>query len=87
MASQTKRRAPRKESSRSGSKSSQRKRKAPRKAGQGSGSGNGSQRSPLRNQTDESTVPEREYQDYTRGSISTRWSTSRAGPPTTCGPT
>jgi hypothetical protein len=75
MASQqTKRRAPSKRSSRSGSKSSERKRKAPKKSGQGSsGSGDGSRRSPLRNQTDESTVPEREYQDYTLlhpGSIS-----------------
>jgi pyruvate/2-oxoglutarate dehydrogenase complex dihydrolipoamide acyltransferase (E2) component len=57
MAQQAKRRAPRKDSPKSGSK----------------GSGNGSRRSPLRNQTDESTVPEREYQDYTLlhpGSIS-----------------
>lgn len=75
MAQQTKRRAPRKDSRKAGSKSSESKRRAPRKSGQGSskGSGNGSRRSPLRNQTDESTVPEREYQDYTLlhpGSIS-----------------
>jgi e3 binding domain len=71
----TKRRAPSKRSSGSGSKSSERRRRAPKKSGQGSGGGggNGSQRSPLRNQTSESTVPEREYQDYTLlhpGSIS-----------------
>jgi hypothetical protein len=59
MATQTKRRG---------------QRRAPRKSGQGSKSGgNGSKRSPLRNQTQEGTVPEREYQDYTLlhpGSIS-----------------
>jgi hypothetical protein len=69
---QTKRRASRKSSSDSGSRKSESRRRAPRKSGQGSGS-DGSQRSPLRNQTDESTVPEREYQDYTLlhpGSIS-----------------
>jgi hypothetical protein len=74
MAQQSKRRASRKSSGNSGSKGSQSKRRAPRKSGQGSdGSGDGSQRSPFRNQTDESTVPEREYQDYTLlhpGSIS-----------------
>jgi e3 binding domain len=76
MAQQTKRRASRKSSSDSKSKgkSEQSKRRAPRKSGQGSRDGSeGSQRSPLRNQTDESTVPEREYQDYTLlhpGSIS-----------------
>jgi 2-oxoacid dehydrogenase-like protein with E3 subunit-binding domain len=76
MATQQKqRRASRKSSSRSNSesKSSQSKRRAPRKSGQGSSSGDGSQRSPLANQTDEGTVPEREYQDYTLlhpGSIS-----------------
>jgi len=83
MATQQKeRRAGRKSSSTktSESKKSQSQRRAPRK-GSGSSSGtssggsggNGSQRSPLRNQTDESTVPEREYQDYTLlhpGSIS-----------------
>ncbi|HXR29825.1 MAG TPA: E3 binding domain-containing protein [Solirubrobacterales bacterium] len=70
---QTKRRAPRKESKRSGSGGSQRKRRASSKSGQGQDGSEGSQRSPLRNQTDESTVPEREYQDYTLlhpGSIS-----------------
>jgi len=69
---QTKRRASRKGSSGSGSRKSESRRRAPRKSGQGSES-DGSQRSPLRNQTDESTVPEREYQDYTLlhpGSIS-----------------
>jgi hypothetical protein len=70
----TKRRASRKDSSKAGSKSSEARRRAPRKSGRGSGNGSGgSQRSPLRNQTDESTVPEREYQDYTLlhpGSIS-----------------
>jgi len=81
MATQEKkRRAPRKSSSGAGSKGSERRRRAPRKSGQGSGnrssrgSGNGaSGRSPFANQTDESTVPEREYQDYTLlhpGSIS-----------------
>jgi len=74
MAQQTKRRAGRKDSSKAGSKSSESRRRAPRKSGQGSGDGGGkSKRSPLRNQTDESTVPEREYQDYTLlhpGSIS-----------------
>jgi hypothetical protein len=74
MATQTKRRASSKSSGSSGSKSSNSKRRAPRKSGQGSsGGGNGSKRSPLRNQTSESTVPEREYQDYTLlhpGSIS-----------------
>ncbi|HEX9968470.1 MAG TPA: E3 binding domain-containing protein [Solirubrobacterales bacterium] len=75
MATQQKeRRAGRKSSSTktSESKRSRSKRRAPRKGGQESGGG-GSQRSPLRNQTDESTVPEREYQDYTLlhpGSIS-----------------
>jgi e3 binding domain len=76
MAQQTKRRASRKGEG-SGSKRSQSKRRAPRKSGQGGGGSNGSEggsrRSPLRNQTDESTVPEREYQDYTQlhpGSIS-----------------
>lgn len=70
---QTKRRAPRKESRGSGSGSSQRKRRAPRKSGQGSNGDGGSRRSPLRNQAEEGTVPEREYQDYTQlhpGSIS-----------------
>lgn len=69
---QTKRLASRKSSSDSGSRKSESRRRAPRKSGQGSES-DGSQRSPLRNQTDESTVPEREYQDYTLlhpGSIS-----------------
>jgi len=74
MAQQTKRRAGRKDSSKAGSKSSESRRRAPRKPSQGSGNGGGgSQRSPFRNQTDESTVPEREYQDYTLlhpGSIS-----------------
>jgi e3 binding domain len=76
MATQEKkRRAPRKSSSRrtSESKSSQKKRRAPRKSGQGSSGTDGSQRGPYANQTDESTVPEREYQDYTLlhpGSIS-----------------
>lgn len=72
---QTKRRAPSKRSRGSGSKSSERKRRAPKKSGQGSsdGGGEGSERGPYRNQTSESTVPEREYQDYTLlhpGSIS-----------------
>jgi len=71
---QRKRRAGRKDSStRKSSQGPQSKRRAPSKAGQGSGNGGGSQRSPFRNQTDESTVPEREYQDYTLlhpGSIS-----------------
>lgn len=77
MAQQAKRRAPRKDSRASGSRSSESKRRAPRKSKQekgSGGSGNGNnRRSPLRNQTDESTVPEREYQDYTLlhpGSIS-----------------
>jgi hypothetical protein len=82
MATQEKkRRAPRKSTGkRSESKDSRRKRRAPRKSGQESGGsggsgggGNGSQRGPYANQTDESTVPEREYQDYTLlhpGSIS-----------------
>jgi e3 binding domain len=74
MATQTKRRASRKSSDGSKSKSSQGRRKAQRKSGQGSSErGNGSKRSPLRNQTQEGTVPEREYQDYTQlhpGSIS-----------------
>lgn len=72
MAQQTRRRAPRKSSGNSKSRGSQSKRRAPRKQSQGS-EGNGSKRSPLRNQTSESTVPEREYQDYTLlhpGSIS-----------------
>jgi hypothetical protein len=83
---QTKRRAPRKDSSSAGSRSSSGKRRAPRKSGQGSGRSGGSRssrgsggsngqsrRSPLPNQTDKNTVPEREYQDYTLlhpGSIS-----------------
>ncbi len=75
---QKKRRAGRKSSSTktSESKSSQSKRSAPRKTSQESSSGSdgsGSKRSPFRNQTDENTVPEREYQDYTLlhpGSIS-----------------
>lgn len=77
MAQQTKRRASRKDSSSSKSKarSGQSRRRAPRKSGQGSSrnGSEGSKRSPIRNQTDESTVPEREYQDYTLlhpGSIS-----------------
>ncbi len=77
MASQqTKRRAPRRESGGSKSKSSQSRRRAPRKTVQGSngkGEGKGSDRSPIPNQTDQDTVPEREYQDYTLlhpGSIS-----------------
>jgi hypothetical protein len=55
----------------------QSKRRASRKetksAQKSAGVGGGSQRSPFRNQTDEGTVPEREYQDYTLlhpGSIS-----------------
>jgi hypothetical protein len=72
---QSKRRAGRKEAGKGGSnKSSQARRRAPSKSGQGAGNGSGgSRRSPLRNQTDEGTVPEREYQDYTLlhpGSIS-----------------
>jgi hypothetical protein len=71
---QTKRRAPSKRSRRTGSKSSERKRRAPKKSGQGSGNGSDAGKaSPYRNQTSESTVPEREYQDYTLlhpGSIS-----------------
>jgi hypothetical protein len=83
---QTKRRAPRKDSSNAGSRSSEGKRRAPKKSGQGSGRRGGSRssrgaggtdgqsrRSPLPNQTDKNTVPEREYQDYTLlhpGSIS-----------------
>jgi hypothetical protein len=72
---QSKRRAGRKNLSERGSSGkSQSRRRAPAKSGQGSGNGGGgSQRSPLRNQTDEGTVPEREYQDYTLlhpGSIS-----------------
>jgi len=87
MATQQKeRRAGRKSSSTktSESKRSQSKRRAPRKGSGsssgsssggsgGNGGGSSSRRSPLRNQTDESTVPEREYQDYTLlhpGSIS-----------------
>jgi hypothetical protein len=81
MAEQTKRRAARKDSRSSGSRKSESKRRAPRKSGQGGSkgsssngsSGDGSRRSPLRNQTDNATVPEREYQDYTLlhpGSIS-----------------
>jgi hypothetical protein len=67
---QTTRRAGRKDSKTKGSQS---RRRAPAKSGQGSSDGNGSRRSPLRNQTDDGTVPEREYQDYTLlhpGSIS-----------------
>jgi len=74
---QTKRRTAPTASSRNGSRGSGRRRRAPAKSGQGSGSsggsGNGSRRSPLRNQTSDATVPEREYQDYTLlhpGSIS-----------------
>ena len=66
----TKRRASPKSASDAGSKRSQRRRKAPSK---GSNSSNGSGRSPLKNQTGDGTVPEREYQDYTLlhpGSIS-----------------
>jgi hypothetical protein len=80
MASQqTKRRAGRKSSSGSEPKRSQGgrpqgKRRADSKSGQGSrGGSDGSRRSPLRNQTQDATVPEREYQDYTLlhpGSIS-----------------
>ncbi len=71
---QTRRRAAPKSSNSAGSKGSQGRRRAPAKSGQGSGGdSDGSRRSPLRNQTDEGTVPEREYQDYTLlhpGSIS-----------------
>ncbi len=73
---QTKRRASSKRSRGAGSKGSESKRRAPKKSGQGSSNGSGSggsKRSPYRNQTSESTVPEREYQDYTLlhpGSIS-----------------
>ena len=83
---QAKRRAPRKDAKSAGSRSSNSKRRAPKKSGQGSGRSGGSRsssksggsngqsrRSPLPNQTDKSTVPEREYQDYTLlhpGSIS-----------------
>jgi hypothetical protein len=71
---QSKRRAPRKDSRKAGHASSESKRRAPRKSGQGSSNGGGgSRRSPLRNQSEEGTVPEREYQDYTLlhpGSIS-----------------
>jgi hypothetical protein len=73
---QTKRRTAPTASSRNGSRGSGRRRRAPAKSGQGSGSSggsNGSRRSPLRNQTSDATVPEREYQDYTLlhpGSIS-----------------
>jgi hypothetical protein len=69
---QTKRRADSKRSSSAGSKGSQIRRHAAAKSGRGSGS-DGSRRSPLRNQTADGTVPEREYQDYTLlhpGSIS-----------------
>jgi e3 binding domain len=75
---QKKRRASSKGSGSAGSKGSEGRRRAPRKhsggsSGGGRSSGNGSQRGPFANQTDESTVPEREYQDYTLlhpGSIS-----------------
>lgn len=76
---QTKRRAAPKSSRSAGSKGSQRRRRASAKPHQDSGGGNsgsggdGSRRSPLRAQTGEGTVPEREYQDYTLlhpGSIS-----------------
>ncbi|HYI98996.1 MAG TPA: hypothetical protein VEX36_04865 [Thermoleophilaceae bacterium] len=74
---QTKRRAAPKSARDAGSKGSQSRRRASAKPHQGSGDsgggGNGSRRSPLRNQTGEGTVPEREYQDYTLlhpGSIS-----------------
>ncbi|HEX2392383.1 MAG TPA: E3 binding domain-containing protein [Solirubrobacterales bacterium] len=73
MAQQTKRRAPRKGSRKAGSQSSKSKRRAPRKSSQSNGSGGGGGRSTPRNQTSDSTVPEREYQDYTLlhpGSIS-----------------
>jgi e3 binding domain len=66
MAQQTKRRAPRTGSGKS-------KRRAPRKSSQSNGSGGSGNRSTPRNQTSDSTVPEREYQDYTLlhpGSIS-----------------
>ena len=70
----TKRRASPKSKSRSRSGGSQSRRRAPAKSGQNSrASSNGSRRSPLRNQAEEGTVPEREYQDYTLlhpGSIS-----------------
>ena len=72
MASQeSKRRAGRKDSGTAGSRESDSKRRAPKKSGQGSGSSGGSEksrkskRSRLPNQTDQDTVPEREYQDYT----------------------
>jgi hypothetical protein len=71
---QTRRRAPSKRASDAGSRRSQSRRRAPAKSGPRSdASSNGSRRSPLRNQTADSTVPEREYQDYTLlhpGSIS-----------------
>jgi hypothetical protein len=73
---QTKRRAAPTGAGRNGSRGSERRRRAPAKSGQGSGSSgdsDGSRRSPLRNQTSDATVPEREYQDYTLlhpGSIS-----------------
>ena len=73
---QTKRRAAPTAAGRNGSRGSERRRRAPAKSGQGSGSSgasNGSRRTPLRNQTSDATVPEREYQDYTLlhpGSIS-----------------
>jgi hypothetical protein len=71
----TKRRASPKSRSRAKSGGSQSRRRAPAKSGQDSGasSNGGSRRSPLRNQAEEGTVPEREYQDYTLlhpGSIS-----------------